>query len=84
MAASQENLTGDFTEVWNASAQPALLLRAARSFLLSPATARRMASERANTRLVEVPDCGHWIPTDAPGALARHVGAFLDGLPPAP
>ncbi|MFF2116937.1 alpha/beta fold hydrolase [Kitasatospora sp. NPDC058184] len=83
MTASQAALTGDFTAVWNASRQPALLLRAAGSFLLTPATARRMARERPDTRLVEIPDSGHWLPTDAPDAFARQVRAFLDRTHPA-
>ncbi|MFE4478593.1 MULTISPECIES: alpha/beta fold hydrolase [Streptomycetaceae] len=83
MTASQAALTGDFTAVWNASAQPALLLRAADSFLLTPATARRMARERPNTRLVEVPDSGHWLYADAPDAFAHQVRAFLDHAHPA-
>lgn len=78
LMASQEGLRGDFTAVWNATRRPALLLRAADSFLLTAATARRMAAERPNTLLVEVPGCGHWLHADAPEAFAREVGAFLD------
>ncbi|MFG2914804.1 alpha/beta fold hydrolase [Kitasatospora sp. NPDC048298] len=81
MTASQEHLTGDLSAVWNATRQPALLLRAGDSFLLTPATARRMATERPNTRLVEIPDSGHWLYADAPQAFAHHVRAFLDHLP---
>ncbi|WP_126635531.1 alpha/beta fold hydrolase [Embleya hyalina] len=84
MMSSQRALTGDFSAAWAASAQPALLLRAERSFILGAATARRMASERPRTKLVEVPDCGHWLYADAPEEFARHTGAFLDRVHPDP
>ncbi|MCT2589092.1 alpha/beta hydrolase [Streptomyces sp. N2-109] len=78
MMASQRALTGDFSAAWAASSQPALLLRGADSFLLTPGTARRMADDRAHTELVEIPRSGHWLYADAPTAFAQAVRTFLD------
>ncbi|MFJ1750644.1 alpha/beta fold hydrolase [Streptomyces sp. NPDC088116] len=78
MMASQRALTGDFSAQWAASRQPALLLRAAESFILTAATARRMALMRPGTELTELPACGHWLYRDDPDGFARAVGSFLD------
>ncbi|KNB50727.1 alpha/beta fold hydrolase [Streptomyces caatingaensis] len=78
LTASQRAFAGDFSADWAASRQPALLLRGGDSFLLSSATARRMARERPGTRLREFPGCGHWLHEDDPDGFAREVGAFLD------
>ncbi|GAB2588298.1 alpha/beta hydrolase [Streptomyces capparidis] len=78
MMASQRAFAGDHRAVWRASRQPALLLRAEHSFILSPATARRMARERPGTELVELPGCGHWLYDDDPDGFAAAVGSFLD------
>ncbi|MEU7164395.1 alpha/beta hydrolase [Streptomyces morookaense] len=80
MMASQHALTGDFSAQWAASAQPALLLRGGDSFILTAATAQRMAAERPNTQLVEMPGCGHWLHADAPDVFAAEVGSFLDRI----
>ncbi|MGP4110326.1 alpha/beta fold hydrolase [Streptomyces sp. 4N509B] len=81
MMASQRALTGDLSAAWTASRQPALLLRGADSFILTPATAGWMATARPHTTLVELPGCGHWLYADDPPAFAAAVGAFLDALP---
>lgn len=78
MMTSQHAFTGDHSADWTASRQPALLLRGGDSFLLTRGTARRMAAERANTRLREFPGCGHWLHSDDPDGFAEEVGAFLD------
>ncbi|POX40055.1 alpha/beta hydrolase [Streptomyces sp. Ru73] len=78
MMASQRAFTGDLSASWTASRQPALLLRAGESFLLSRATAEWMAGARPHTRLAELPGCGHWLYADDPEGFARAVGGFLD------
>ncbi|MGW1195273.1 alpha/beta fold hydrolase [Streptomyces sp. NPDC002536] len=80
MMASQRALTGDFSAQWAASAQPALLLRGGDSFILTASTAQRMAAERPNTDLVELPGCGHWLHLDAPDVFAAEVRSFLDRI----
>ncbi|WP_019548656.1 alpha/beta fold hydrolase [Streptomyces sulphureus] len=78
MMASQRALVGDFGKVWAASRQPALLLRAGKSFVLTGETARLMARARPHTELVELPGCGHWLYADAPRTFADTVDSFLD------
>lgn len=78
MMASQRALTGDFSADWAASRQPALLLRGADSFILTPHTARWMATHRPHTELLELPGCGHWLYADDPEAFATAVHSFLD------
>ncbi len=78
MMASQRAFTGDLSASWTASRQPALLLRAERSFLLTRATAEWMAGARPHTELAELPGCGHWLYADDPAGFARETGRFLD------
>jgi pimeloyl-ACP methyl ester carboxylesterase len=78
MMASQRALAGDLSAHWRASGQPALLLRAEHSFLLSEHMARRMVAERPRTELVTLRGCGHWLYEDDPDGFARVVGGFLD------
>jgi pimeloyl-ACP methyl ester carboxylesterase len=56
---------------------PTLLLRGARSYVLSPEMARRTAQSFANCRLVEIPDAGHLIALDNPPAFEAAVREFL-------
>ncbi|MEU6116755.1 alpha/beta hydrolase [Streptomyces sp. NPDC047117] len=78
MMASQRAFTGDFSARWAASRQPALLLRAGESFLLTRATAEWMAGARPHTALTEFPGCGHWLYAADPAGFAQAVGGFLD------
>ncbi|WP_405796832.1 alpha/beta fold hydrolase [Streptomyces sp. NBC_01506] len=78
LMASQQALVGDHFDRWTASRQPALLLRGGDSFILTAATAERMARERPGTDLVELAGCGHWLYADAPEVFAREIGTFLD------
>ncbi|AXK37306.1 alpha/beta hydrolase [Streptomyces armeniacus] len=78
MMVSQRAFTGDHSASWYASGQPALLLRAEHSFMLSRSTAERMAAGRTDTELVELPGCGHWLYDDDPDGFARAIGSFLD------
>lgn len=81
LMASQRGLVGDFSAEWAGSTQPALLLRAEHSFMLTAATARRMVAERPGTELVELSDCGHWLYDDDPVGFAGAVEGFLVALP---
>jgi len=65
----------DLWPIWDRIQCPVLVLRGARSDLLLPGTAARMAS-KANVTLVEFPDCGH-----APALMdAVQIGAVRDWL----
>jgi len=65
----------DLWPIWDRIQCPVLVLRGARSDLLLPGTAARMAS-KANVTLVEFPDCGH-----APALMdAAQIGAVRDWL----
>ncbi len=78
MMASQRAFEGDLTAYWLASRQPALLLRAEHSFMLTPPTALRMVQGRPHTELVELAGCGHWLYADDPAGFADAVGGYLD------
>ncbi|WP_369202442.1 alpha/beta fold hydrolase [Streptomyces sp. PU-14G] len=78
MMASQRAFAGDLSAWWRASRQPALLMRAEHSFMLSERVARRMADARPRTELLAFPGCGHWLYEDDPDGFARAVGGFLD------
>ncbi|MER7395085.1 alpha/beta hydrolase [Streptomyces sp. NPDC000151] len=80
MMASQRAFTGDFSARWAASRQPALLLRAGESFVLTRGTAQWMADVRPGTLFAELAGCGHWLYADDPEGFARAVGGFLDTL----
>jgi esterase len=56
---------------------PILLLHGARSDLLTPEIITRMQEAAPQLEVVEVPDVGHNIPTDAPAALIDAVQQFL-------
>ena len=56
---------------------PVLLLRGKESTLLSPEAARRIADMAPNARLVEIPDAGHSIQSDAPEQFRDAVVEFL-------
>jgi pimeloyl-ACP methyl ester carboxylesterase len=66
----------DLWPIWERIRCPVLILRGARSDLLLPKTAARMAASRPNVCLVEFPDCGH-----APALMnGEQVGAIRDWL----
>jgi pimeloyl-ACP methyl ester carboxylesterase len=66
----------DLWPVWERISCPVLILRGARSDLLLPETATRMAASRPNVSLIEFPDCGH-----APALMdAEQIGAVRDWL----
>jgi len=57
---------------------PTLLVRGARSPMLSAETAARMVEEvMADARQVVIPDAGHAVPLDNPEALGRALSEFL-------
>ncbi|MFG3258839.1 alpha/beta fold hydrolase [Streptomyces sp. NPDC048172] len=79
MVASQRQLNGDHWADWRAGTCPALLVRGARSPVLSAEHARRMAERRPGTRLVEL-DTGHAVHATAPTEFAAAVRTFLAAL----
>jgi esterase len=77
IAASMDQLAGDWWADWLGSAIPALLLHGHRSWVLPTEHAREMAARRPNTRLVEFPDAGHTVHDDALDGVTAEVAAFL-------
>lgn len=59
---------------------PTLVLRGAESGILDAASARRLAAELPDARVVEVPGAGHHVHLDRPEAVALAVRTFLDGV----
>lgn len=58
---------------------PTLVIRAAKSKVLSPEIAAEMVRRLPNGRLAEIPDSGHQVPLHQPEAFARTVRGFLEG-----
>ncbi|MCP3803942.1 alpha/beta hydrolase [Allokutzneria sp. A3M-2-11 16] len=77
MMATQHCNLGSWWEDWTSSTCPALLVRAANSSLLLRAMAERMARQRPDTTLVELPGTGHWLYQDDPAGFALAVERFL-------
>jgi esterase len=62
---------------------PALVLRGARSTILSAEVARRTAAALPHGELVEIPNAGHTVQGDNPAAFAAALDTFLARVPPA-
>ncbi|MCE7929361.1 MAG: alpha/beta hydrolase [Chloroflexi bacterium CFX7] len=58
---------------------PTLVIRAAKSKVLSPEIAAEMVRRLPDGRLVEIPDAGHQVPLHQPDAFARAVREFIEG-----
>jgi len=56
---------------------PTLVIRAAKSKVLSPEIAQEMVRRLPNGRFVEIPDAGHQVPLHQPEAFAKVVAEFL-------
>ncbi len=56
---------------------PILLLRGARSDVLTPEIVARMQAEASSLRVEEIPAAGHNIPADAPAAMEAAIRRFL-------
>lgn len=56
---------------------PTMVMRAAKSKVLSPEIAEQMLDRIADSRFVEIPDSGHQIPLHQPAAFADAVRTFL-------
>ncbi|SER00592.1 alpha/beta fold hydrolase [Actinokineospora terrae] len=80
MTTVQREALGDWWPDWLAGTRPTLLLRGARSPLLSAAEADEMVTRRPDTVLTTFAESGHWIHDDEPAAFAERVAAFVDGL----
>lgn len=64
-----------------AFAGPLLLVAGARDALCPPALQRRMQAAQPRAQLQLLPRCGHFVPLEAPAALARLVRAWLASPP---
>jgi pimeloyl-ACP methyl ester carboxylesterase/quercetin dioxygenase-like cupin family protein len=72
--ASAESLSGRLGEV----AVPALVVVGGADDRTLPEHGRALADALPDGRLVELPNVGHTIPLEAPGATAQAISAFLD------
>ncbi|MBA8794808.1 pimeloyl-ACP methyl ester carboxylesterase [Friedmanniella endophytica] len=57
-----------------------LLLHGEDDRLVAPADSRAATDRMPQARLVTVPDCGHWLPVEAPDAFLTEVVPFLAAL----
>ena len=60
---------------------PLLLIAGLDDTISPPQLSRDFAAERSGSHLLELPDCGHWIPLEQPDAVSQ---ALLDFLPARP
>jgi pimeloyl-ACP methyl ester carboxylesterase len=66
----------------SAVTQPALVVHAVDSVVLTADVAKRMGEELPNGRVVDIPDSGHIIPVENPRALAAALSEFFsEGRP---
>jgi 3-oxoadipate enol-lactonase len=56
---------------------PLLLVSGLADTISPPQLSRELAAERRQARLVELPDCGHWLPLEQPHAVGDALLAFL-------
>ncbi|MBT2380395.1 hydrolase [Streptomyces sp. CB00316] len=82
VASVQENAHRDYWDAWDEVRCPVLVVRAGKG-MLKQQEADRMAERRPGTRIVVVPDAGHDVHLDAPGAVFGEVAAFLAEVGPA-
>ncbi|MFD3739443.1 alpha/beta fold hydrolase [Streptomyces sp. NPDC058629] len=82
VASVQENAHRDYWDAWDEVRCPVLVLRAGKG-MLKQQEADRMAERRPGTRIVVVPDAGHDVHLDVPGAVFGEVAAFLAEVGPA-
>jgi len=62
---------------------PTLLLVGERDLICGPSQAKLIAESLPDARLVSVPDCGHFVPVEAPEAFTAAVTRFLEPSPSA-
>ena len=60
-------------------AQPALILVGSEDRLTPPKYAQYLADHLEQATLVTVPGAGHYLPVEAPEAVARAIREWLDG-----
>jgi esterase len=77
---SEQVLNGDHWPQWLSHTCPALIIRGARSRIVSGEALEEMARRRPNTRIVTV-DAGHSVHIDRPAEFIVVLRAFLDSLP---
>lgn len=76
VASVQESAHRDFWDAWDEVRCPVLVVRAGKG-MLKQQEADRMAERRPGTRIAVVPDAGHDVHLDDPGAVYGEVAAFL-------
>ncbi|MGA5468438.1 alpha/beta fold hydrolase [Streptomyces arboris] len=76
VASVQESAHRDFWDAWDEVRCPVLVVRAGNG-MLKQREADRMAERRPGTRIAVVPDAGHDVHLDDPGAVYGEVAAFL-------
>ncbi|MGC4911050.1 alpha/beta fold hydrolase [Streptomyces cyaneofuscatus] len=76
VATVQENAHRDFWDAWDEVRCPVLVVRAGKG-MLKQQEADRMAERRPGTRIALVPEAGHDVHLDDPGAVFGEVAAFL-------
>jgi pimeloyl-ACP methyl ester carboxylesterase len=64
-----------------AAGMPVLVVNGADDPFTTPAQARALAERVPGARYVEIADCGHLPPLEAPDACAAAIAGFLMGLP---
>jgi pimeloyl-ACP methyl ester carboxylesterase len=73
--------TLEAAEKLRTSELPVLLAWAPEDRLFSIESAKRLAAETPNARLVEIPDASTFVPLDQPKRLADEIAAFADQEP---
>lgn len=63
---------------------PTLVLVGERDAIIPPAAQRAMADAIPRARIVTLEGAGHFVNLESPEEFARHVGAFLEAVIPAP
>ncbi|MFD3971918.1 alpha/beta fold hydrolase [Streptomyces cyaneofuscatus] len=76
VATVQENAQRDFWDAWDEVRCPVLVVRAGKG-MLKQREADRMAERRPGTRIAVVPEAGHDVHLDDPGAVFGDMAAFL-------
>ncbi len=59
---------------------PTLFFHGADDLLVSPENSRRAAAAMPNSKIVTVPNCGHWAQLEAHDLFLREAQAFLDNV----
>ena len=67
-------------EWWLGGTAPMLVVQGLEDKVAVPQNAFNVATKRANTWLIGIPNCGHNIVFEKPEEVAKHIVSFLKGL----